>query len=99
MFGLTFGIMLAGFPVFLLGGVLVRNAIVRGPHEESWLDALLQSNDPRAFLGVLALVVMYPSIAVRRSLSFLPYGLLLLGIAMALGPMVYWGWWHGQLSP
>lgn len=99
MFGLTFGIMLAGFPVFLLGGVLVRNAIVRGPHEESWLDTLLETNDPRAFLGVVALVVMYPSIAIRRSLSFLPYGVLLLGIFMAFGPMLYWGWWHGQLSP
>jgi hypothetical protein len=61
--------MLAGFPVFLLGGALVRNAIVRGPHEESWVDTLLESNDPRAFLGVVALAADRPARSSRSSRS------------------------------
>lgn len=97
-FGLSFGVMVLGIPVFLVGGALVRNAVVRGSRGETWIDELLESDSGVAILGVVVLAVAYPFIAVRRGLSLWPYALMVLGIAMVVAPMIYWAWWHGQLG-
>ncbi|MEJ7733448.1 MAG: hypothetical protein WKG00_30170 [Polyangiaceae bacterium] len=98
-FGLAFAICVAGMAVFLLGGGLVRNAFVPGPPgERGQVDELLESESMLFQLfGVALLVFVYPIFAWRRQLPLWPWLVLLAGMAMTGGPMLFWAWWHGQI--
>lgn len=98
-FGLTFVAMILGAVVFLVGAALVRNAFVaRDTDAGDWLDTLLESDGDFARLGgVILLVGLYPFFAPRRRMSFFPWAVMILGLVMAVGPMIYWGWWHRQI--
>jgi len=98
-FTLTFVAFLVGMAVFLVGGGLVRNAFVPGPYgTKGALDHLLEAHFyPLQFLGLAVLVFAYPFFAIRRGLPLWPWLVLLLGTALAFGPMLYWAWWHGQI--
>lgn len=98
LFGLTFAVMLLGVPVFLLGGALLRNAVVESSRaKRTFVDQLLESETYLAFLGLLVLLVYYPLLTRQRGLALWPYAVFLAGAALLFGPMLYWAWWHGQL--
>ena len=97
-FGLTFIVLVLGVPVFLAGGALVRNAVIGArPGVKSWLDGLLEDGSVLTVVGVLLVLGAYPVLMRRRGLALLPYAVMIAGVAMFFGPMIYWGWWHQQL--
>ncbi len=97
-FALTFVIMLLGVPSFLFGLALLRNVISDGPiGSRNWLDRMLQSGTPLAFVAMVILLVLGPWWVVKKRIPLWVYLLAITGFAMLLGPILYWSWWHDQL--